>query len=180
MRTFVAIPIPEEIKRKIADIQKSFDLTGIKLVEPQNFHLTVKFFGDLNEEELERAENILRNIRSESFDIRIGGINVFPSKSYIRTIWIDVTKNRDKLIAFLKYVRSHFEGLGKDDKSEIIPHLTIGRVKWIENKQELLKRIEKLENVEIGEMKVDKLVLYKSTLTRNGPIYEAIGEINFG
>jgi 2'-5' RNA ligase len=73
-----------------------------------------------------------------------------------------------------KDLDKEFRKLGFKKEKNFISHLTIGRVKSPKNKQEIRKTIEKLENIEIGQMTVSKICLKKSTLTPQGPIYEDI------
>ena len=42
------------------------------------------------------------------------------------------------------------------------------------DKEELMKRLDKIKNVEIGKMKIDKIVLYESQLRPGGPVYKEI------
>lgn len=51
------------------------------------------------------------------------------------------------------------------------PHLTIQRIKYIENKKDFLNFLEKYKNYSFGEFVVDKIYLKRSILTNKGPIY---------
>jgi 2'-5' RNA ligase len=62
--------------------------------------------------------------------------------------------------------------LGFDKDRKFSTHLTIGRMKSAKNKNKVKETIEEFEDVEIGEMEVDRIILKKSTLTPQGPIYE--------
>ena len=69
-----------------------------------------------------------------------------------------------------------FLKLGFKKEKSYIPHLTIARVKGAKNKEALINLIKEMENVYIGDMLVDKLVLKKSELTPVGPIYTNLKE----
>jgi 2'-5' RNA ligase len=67
-----------------------------------------------------------------------------------------------------------FVKLGFDKDRKFSSHLTIGRMKSAKGKNEVKSKIEEFSEVEIGEMAVDKIILKKSTLTPQGPIYDDI------
>ena len=95
---------------------------------------------------------------------------------YIKVIWLGVEHPG----AFSKVQREldgEFAKMGFKKERSYIPHLTIGRVKGIQNKDALISAVEELENVEIGTMNIDRLTLKKSELTPVGPIYTDIHEI---
>ncbi|MCD6477649.1 MAG: RNA 2',3'-cyclic phosphodiesterase [Candidatus Aenigmarchaeota archaeon] len=174
MRVFIGIPIPEEIRNKIKEIEKEFKIKGIKIVEPENLHWTVKFLGELNDNELEKTKSIMDGLNFNPVKIEVRGINVFPNLSYIRTIWIGVGEGLKKFKDELEKVNNKFSGIGKKNSNEIIPHLTIGRVKFLSDKEKLIKLMKKYEEIKIGEMITTPLVLYESILTPKGPIYKKL------
>ncbi len=70
-----------------------------------------------------------------------------------------------------------FVKMGFNKERSYIPHLTIGRVKGVQNKELLVSMVKELEDVDIGTMKVDRLILKESDLTPVGPIYTDLKEI---
>lgn len=159
MRCFLAIDIPERIKNKCKKIQEEFKETegNLNFVNYENMHFTVKFYGEVSEDGLNKLKkDIDSKLKNEkALEIELNGIGVFPDKNFIKVIWIGA-KNLDNLT---KKFNNHS------------PHLTIARVKSPKNKHKIQEKLEKLENVDIGKMKVDELTLYKSDLTPQGPVY---------
>jgi len=177
MRIFLGIPIEPEIRGEITKIQKQIDFEGIKLVEPENLHWTVKFFGELSNNELDEVKKKMDNINKNAFEIEIGGLGVFPSISYIKTIWIDCLKGKSEFKSLLEETNKTFSKIGKKDRKEKIPHLTIGRVKFTKNKEKLKKIIENNKNIVIGKSLVNKMHLYESILSTSGPKYRVLKEV---
>jgi len=177
MRIFIGIPISDEIREGIAKISENFDIDGIKLVNPQNLHWTVKFFGDINKETVNEIKEMMDRIELNSFDIDIGGIGVFPSLSYIRTIWVGVLGEEKIFMNFLIELNEKFKKYGKENRHRIKPHLTIGRVKFIKDKEKLIKLVKMFERKYIGKMKINKISLFESILTKNGPKYTTLKEV---
>lgn len=174
IRAFLAVDVDTNLLNKIEDVQNILEAaeSPVKFVEPQNLHLTLKFFGDVNEDKLNEISNIIsQKVENfDPFDLIIEGVGVFPSLRYIRVIWLG-TKNVDSFSNIQKELDDEFIKLGFDKERSYIPHLTIGRLKGSTNKEVLVEKIEELKDLEIGAMAVNKLILKKSELTPAGPIY---------
>ncbi len=172
MRAFLGIPIPDGLREKIKNLEKEFEMKGVKTVKPENLHWTVKFFGDITEEEAEKVKKIMDGIDFEPLEISVSGIGVFPNISYVKTIWIGA-KEKEKFEKLLNEINKKFSEIRKETR-KITAHLTICRVKFLTEKEKLVNTIKKHENIEIGKMVVNSLVLYESKLTSDGPIYKKI------
>ncbi len=180
MRAFLAVDVDPNLTYKIREIQNQLAEANpnVKMVEQENLHFTFKFLGDITPEKTESIIEVTEeNIKDYSpFNITIKGMGVFPNLDYIRVVWLGVEHPG----AFSKVQReldNEFAKLGFKRERSYIPHLTIGRVKGRENKDELISVVEQLENIEIGTMNIDRLTLKKSELTPVGPIYTDLHEI---
>lgn len=180
MRAFLGIPISDALKPKIVRIQDSFYNVDIKFVEKENLHFNLKFFREIDEEKLENIKKTLEDVckQFEPFDIKISGVGAFPSKNYVRVIWIGVKDGYQILTSLAETIENALESMGFEKEEKFVPHLTLGRVRSGRNKNELLVLLRKLEDIEIGTMKIDKVVLFQSKLSPNGPIYEEVFNIN--
>ena len=177
IRSFLAIELDEDLVPKILDVQKEFKKTdaNIKYVNSRNMHFTLKFFGnidlDMAEDIGSAVEKVIKNY--SSFDLNIRNCGCFPNKKVIKVLWLGLEEG-SPIINLQKDLDKEFGKLGFKKERNFISHLTIGRVKSPKNKKEIRETIDKLENIEIGQMKVSKISLKKSTLTPQGPIYEDI------
>jgi 2'-5' RNA ligase len=169
MRCFVAVDLPEEIKEKIQETQRQFSNFDAKLVEKQNLHFTLKFLGEIDDEQIKKIEQILAELanKTPSFTVLINGMGAFPNLSYIRVVWIGAVS--DEFINLHKAVSA---ALGSIGKNEAKPHLTIARIRSPRNKETIARIIKRYEKESFGSMLVDRIILKKSTLTPRGPIYE--------
>ena len=181
MRAFLGIPISDELKAKILNIQKRFSNFDIKFVEPENLHFNLKFFREIRYQEVEKLKQNLEEIseKFEPFEIEIKGIGVFPSKNYIRVVWLGVKEGYNIITSLAEAIQDSIEVLGFLKEGKFIPHLTLGRVRTARNKSELIAFVEESKDIEIGKMKVDTIKLFKSKLSPTGPIYEEVFGINF-
>ena len=177
IRSFLAIELDEELVPKILDVQKEFKKTNanIKYVPSQNMHFTLKFFGNIDLDMVDDisyvVEKVIKNY--SSFDLNIKNCGCFPNKKVIKVLWLGLEEG-SPIKNLQKDLDKKFRILGFKKEKNFISHLTIGRVKSPKNKKEIREAIEKLENIEIGQMTVSRICLKKSTLTPQGPIYEDI------
>lgn len=183
MRLFIAVEVEKELKDKILDIQGRFRKidADIKYVEPENLHYNIKFLGEITENKVEMIKKTLENAVKpfEKFKIHIFGLGAFPSKNYAKVLWIGIKEGKQELIGLAKEVDRQLGSIGiKQESREFQPHLTLGRVKSGRNKENLLKIMNELENIDIGIIKAEKIILFKSELTQKGPIYEQIYSVN--
>ncbi len=182
IRSFLAIEIPEDILRKIEKVQKDLKSSNadIKWVDPENIHITLKFFGNIEDSKIEpiikTADKIIESY--SPFSIKVRGVGSFPNLKTPRVIWIGVIDERGILSKFQDQLEKAFERLGFEaEKRPFHPHLTLGRMRSFKEKGDLIKRLERFQGDDFGEFKVEKVVLFKSELTRQGPIYTALEEV---
>ena len=177
IRSFLAIELDEELVPKILDVQKEFKKTNtnIKYVPSKNMHFTLKFFGNIDSDMVDdisaAIEKVIKNY--SSFDLNIKNCGCFPNKNVTKVLWLGLDEG-SPIKSLQKDLDKEFKKLGFKKERNFISHLTIGRVKSPKNKKEIKETIEKLEDIEIGQMNVSKISLKKSTLTPQGPIYEDI------
>jgi 2'-5' RNA ligase len=163
MRLFLAIDIPKRAKDDIISIQKKLKPhVNAKYVERENLHITLKFFGEVEKVDL---LNPLKEIKFKPFHILLSELGAFPSVKYAKVIWVGIDKGFDEITKLHSEIESkiHFE---KDRNFH--PHITIARVKSkIEDKQILSKSLN-------NEFEARQFVLYRSTLTPSGPVYQKL------
>jgi 2'-5' RNA ligase len=178
MRCFLAIEIPDEIKEKIILLQKEIEKCNadLKFVERENLHLTIKFFGDVNDEKLLEIEKAIENAinKIKEFEIEISSIGVFPNFNYLRVIWLSVSEGKKEIFLLHELLEKEFERIGIKKDKEFEAHLTIARVRSARNKEALIKKIKELSNSYFGKFIVKEIKLKESNLTPKGPIYHDI------
>ncbi|NIO21490.1 MAG: RNA 2',3'-cyclic phosphodiesterase [Candidatus Aenigmarchaeota archaeon] len=180
MRCFLAVDLNKDLAKQVKEIQNeiiSMNL-DIKLVEPENLHFTLKFLGEVEEDEVDVIKkSVERGLRGNYvFKINIQGLCYFGSPKHIKTLWLDVDEGKDDFVKLVKNMNDCLN-IGEKNKS---PHLTIGRVKSGRNRDLLLDFINKHKDVKIGEMAVKDVKLKSSVLTRNGPVYTDLAVFKLG
>lgn len=177
-RVFLAIKIPEEISEKIYDfiIKNVSRIEGIKPVEKENLHITLKFFGEIREEEINRISiKIKEGLKnSKPFKVNIKGIGVFPEPDNPRVIWIGTIS--DEIYTLKVKIDEVLEKIGFEKERNFVSHITIGRVKKAKSPEKIKKILKDSANIDFGEFTATKITFFESILTPKGPIYKPITE----
>jgi len=168
MRLFVAFRVPEDSLKKV---QGEFNFDGLKLV--REFHCTLKFLGEVNEEDVEMIREKLRGVRFVAFEAGFSDVGAFPNADYTRVVWVGL-EPVDKICELQREVEKSLAGMFEKEE-RFKPHVTIARVKFVKDKRMLKQKLESKINVE-GKFKVDRVLLMKSELRRDGPVYEVVEE----
>lgn len=167
MRVFVAVDIPKGVMEDLKEIQKYLREAELKPVK--DFHLTLKFLGEVSEPRVEEVKEALKQIKFKSFKAQLTEIGVFPNPNYVRVVWVGVSP--EDFISLQKQVDNSLEKLGFKKDNRFHPHLTLARVKFVKDKENFKKIFGNIK-IEKREFEVNEFKLIKSTLTREGPIYE--------
>lgn len=181
IRSFIAFDLDNELViKRLSEAQTTLVNTGanLKLVKPQNIHITMRFLGNISPSMVNSIHEEMEKISFASFDVEIKGLGVFPKLKYARVIWAGIRKGADELTNVFNQLEPLLRKLGfKPDSKGFSPHLTIARVKTGKNKTELVQRIQELADYEFGIIRADCLKLKKSVLTPKGPIYSTLMEV---
>jgi 2'-5' RNA ligase len=175
IRTFIAVDFDNpQIVSRAQEIQEELMRLGVgmKPVEPHNLHVTLWFFGEID---LGRLNIVLENagkVRFKPFKLSVRGVGYFPGGGRVNVIWLGVEDPENGMKNILDQLIERLSRLGfKYDERGFTPHLTIGRVKFVRDRQLVLRKLEGLKDLYIGEQLVDSFKVKKSTLTSKGPIY---------
>ena len=181
MRLFIASPLTHEIEQFLAEI--IFDLKQkrgrIKWVDANNIHLTLKFLGETDESKVEPIKDAIKqiSIKHNKIASHIDKIGVFPNLNRPRVIWAGLSENIETLRALAHDTENAMANLGFEKENRPFKsHLTLGRVKEDSGLYDLKEAI-KSYNIESQPITFDKIILFKSTLTRSGPIYDPLFEV---
>ena len=185
IRSFLAIELPKPILRKIEEVQGDLRSTraDVRWVNPEKIHLTLKFFGNIEES---RIEPIFKSIEEPirhtlPFSLEVRGVGAFPHLRNPRVIWMGLVDGREVLVSFQKQIETQLEKIGfQPEDRPFHPHLTLGRMKSSRGKEELVGRMERHKEEEFGDFQVERVILFKSDLKPSGPIYTLLKEIKLG
>lgn len=180
IRSFIAVDVDESLRARFKTVQEDLKTAGgsLKLVEAENLHLTLKFLGEIPRPRVEAVAETLGKLRFTSFKIKFEGVGCFPTPRNPRVVWVGVSEGAERLRELAAMVEEALRKIGfQPDPKGFTPHLTIARVKSPRDRASIAAMVQKLSNISIGEMLVDRVRLKKSTLTPRGPIYSNLYEV---
>jgi len=180
MRSFLALEVPRPDREKIRKIISRFQdrHLPIKWVEFENLHITVKFLGEIEENKTAGIATGLKELCGffPSFKTCLSGLGCFPSPHNPRVLWAGVSQGEDKMRLLVHDLENLLvkHGIPRDDK-QFHPHLTFGRIKTF------CKVDDILDQEFMGDpFTVNSLVLFKSQLRPEGPLYEVLEKFPLG
>ncbi len=177
-RLFAAIHIVPDphFLSVFADLKSRLRTEKIRWVEPQNMHITIKFFGETPFEKMIDIKQVFKksvtNLSPLKLTLKKTGI--FGSRYKPRLIWFGIEENK-QLFALSNEIFSKLNETGFPiDRQNFIPHLSLGRLKSVQNKIKFQQTIDLFRDVFVQDIKVDSITLFESKLHPDGVTYNAI------
>ena len=203
MRSFVAVELPEPILEAVGQLSGRLRASGARAtwVKPENMHLTLRFLGEVDEENINRLKAILSDsYRGMSpFTLSVRGVGAFPNMRRPSVVWVGAVVARE--------ARSQVElgneralgnegaeaietaylaaesaaraiGLAPEEKA-FHPHLTLARIRDAREAPPLVACLERERDFCAGDFTVHSVSLFSSRLTPHGPIYQRLEEFTF-
>jgi 2'-5' RNA ligase len=181
IRAFLAVEISaatiERIAAAIADLKPK--LPGVRWIAPANFHLTIKFLGEIEAHQVDAISDALKPAITPfpRCTINAKGLGVFPELRKPKVLWVGFSA--DELARLAKRIDTALLPLGfTAEPRGFTPHLTIGRWRQIEEGSGNLKReLARWHDHEFGSTLVDHVILFQSVLKPMGAIYSQLDVI---
>lgn len=181
---FVAVEVEESVREKLVAAQEQLAKTGadLKLVEPENVHVTMKFLGEVPEDKKDAIVDALKKAASGTgeFQAKVNGIGVFPGLNYIRVVWAGVSEGSEKFIELQRKVERELQQLGFKPEKDFVPHLTLARVRTARGRDGLAAFVKAKGAEEFGDTLVKAIELKQSTLKPSGPVYSTLARVELG
>jgi 2'-5' RNA ligase len=182
IRAFIAVDIGA--RPELVEIESALDNIGadLKMVEPENIHITLKFLGDTDEGIIDDIIGIIQDCTTETepFNLELKGTGAFPNLNYIKVLWIGL-ENYEPLVPLTKKLNARLVELGfKADGRAFKPHVTLARVKTRKKKNRIKELLINNQSTSFGILPVTAIQLKKSVLDSKGPTYYTLAEITLG
>ncbi|WP_101295106.1 RNA 2',3'-cyclic phosphodiesterase [Halegenticoccus soli] len=179
MRLFVSIDLPDSLSAAIADVQDRLrDAEGLRFVDPDQAHVTLKFLGETPEDRVSAVEDAIETAVDDAgvdpFEATLAGLGVFPSLDYISVVWAGVGDGAPEMTRLHEAVERETTALGfEPEDHEFTPHVTLARMNDARGK-DLVRRTVEGHDASLGSFRVDQIRLKESTLTPDGPEYSTV------
>jgi RNA 2',3'-cyclic 3'-phosphodiesterase len=177
-RLFAAVKInPDKaFMDRLHRLESQLKHEKIKWVEDQNIHITLKFFGETEEERIPGISRVLQAVAEKTpvFGLSLKGLGVFGSSYNPKVVWAGI-EPYDHLAGLMKMVHTELATIGfEPDRQNLVPHLTIGRIRFLKDKSLFQKILDAEKEIASEAMIIDSFHLYESILRREGPLYIAL------
>lgn len=176
-RVFIGIPVQLSSYEKLKKLlwPHEIHLPEGHWILPENTHITIRFFGDIDQHKLDELWNTIKNKinnDAKSFSINIEKIAPFPHKnSSLIAAYINENSEIQKLFSIISDIQ--VDSAHSNDK-KFIPHITLYR-----NKNDVPAKLQTIF-VNDCELIIDTLVLYESQLVDDKRTYQRLHSINLG
>ncbi len=171
---FVAIDMSKDIIDRCGEVMSSLGGCGadLRIVRPENLHMTLKFLGEVREEHIDRVCEVVDRISGEfgPFRLALSGLGYFGKRGSPRVVWAEISDGRDVVSSISVALEKRLSHIRNDSK-EPSPHLTLARVRSPKGSERIAETIGQLGNVKLGELEVKEIKLKQSVLKPDGPVY---------
>jgi len=185
-RLFVAVSIPEHVKVTIERLQdqlrRAVPGKTVRWTRREQFHLTLKFLGNVDAEHLDGLIASLRGacLGSPVLRLRAGQIAFFPDPRRPRVVWTRVLDRNGGLTSLQRAVETASAAFTKQaPEPTFAGHVTLGRCRRITRTQaDMLSALAKTMDEEIfGEWTADHVELIRSELSSTGPRHTTLASL---
>ena len=178
MRLFIAIELPKSFKEALKTIQREVKQksAGGRFVDPEGFHLTLRFIGESNDLAGAAAamREAVRGIRP--FMLKLGEYGCFDRDTGA-TGYVSVTGELKELSILHEALRCAMYDNGfSRERGRFTPHITLGRN--ITHDEIALGELKALPNMNVT-MNASSITLFESVRGERGMIYNALHRERF-
>ena len=181
-RIFIAIKIEagDSLLKMISSYRTSLNKDQIKWTDTAKIHITIAFLGNTEDKTINAIISMMEEKCKgfSQFELILKGSGIFRNINDPRIIWTGIEPS-EKLCQLNNLIMSGLKELKiKIENRPYKPHLTIGRIKHLNNVESLIALIEEYQNYEIQLVPVNKVILYESILLSAGPVYKPLIKVN--
>lgn len=187
IRTFVAIELDAAMQRALRDLQarlaRERAARFVRWVAPENIHLTLKFFGDVEASRLPDLERAITDASANAspFNLALENLGAFPNLKQPRVVWVGLQGEIEIAARLAEKIDAAGAALGYARETRpFAPHLTLGRVKRDVSPNDSRLIGEMIENVKVGALgnfRVERVSVMKSELKPSGSVYIRLSSI---
>jgi RNA 2',3'-cyclic 3'-phosphodiesterase len=183
-RIFIALKVEAgaNLLKMMSSFKDRLNRESVNWTNPGNIHITLAFLGDTDESLITQLVSMLNDHCSGTgeFELILKGAGVFRNLSDPRIIWTGIEPSH-KVMHLNTLIIDGLKDLNiKFEERPFKPHLTLGRIKHINEKEILKELIEKFQYTELQVIPVNEVLLYESILLQSGPVYKPLAIISLG
>ncbi len=175
MRVFVALTLPEWLREQLSGLEQG--IAGARWITEDNFHLTLRFIGEVDGAQAHDIDESLASVRMPAFSVALQGLGIFGNRRKPRALWAGVEPNRELIRLRDKVEQAVIRAGLPLEHRKFKPHVTLAR--FSSNPGPKLQSFLTEHALYRSEaFSVDRFTLYSSFLSASGAIYRP--EVEYG
>ena len=186
-RLFLALQPPDQVRQELANVQlelrEALSASTTRWTPPDQFHLTLKFLGNVPVERLDELQIALRQALTGtvSFDLTASGMGFFPNIHRPHVIWTGVTSAASELECLFQAAQQGCRSFSNEpDQETFVGHITLGRIKMLKRQEAAaLKQIASTrKETNFGHWVVRSVDIMRSELSSQGAVHKLLASID--
>ena len=167
-RLFVALALPDHVRAALSRLRCGFP--GARWVAEENFHLTLRFIGDVDNRTRDDIAGQLDRVREPGFHLELDSFGCFETRGKVRALWARILAS-DELFHLQRKIDTALDSAGVTREArKFRPHVTLARFR-----DAPLDGVSRLicdaSPFRVSPFPISSFVLYRSFLNRGGPVY---------
>jgi RNA 2',3'-cyclic 3'-phosphodiesterase len=188
-RLFVAIPVPDAVREEILRVQRELQPLAprgmIRWTKPEQFHLTLRFLGDVSSDRVAALQESVRTICSGAspLHLRAQDVGFFPNPRSPRVIWIGITDGENRLVDLQRKIEAAVQPFTAEQGGErFAGHVTLGRFKQAGHLKikALTDHAEAMKSRTLGEWTAREIEIIRSELSPAGARHTLLAAFPLG
>lgn len=169
MRLFVAIDLPAAIRQQVSAICEG--LPGVRWIKPEQMHLTLRFIGEVSEQQAAALKTALAALEFQPFTMHLQGVGQFPPRGTPRVLWAGI-QSPAALAELARQVEAALTGTGLPPADKpFAAHITLARLKTPPDRAALQQFFARNANFQTPPFEIKDIILYSSLLASTGATY---------
>lgn len=168
MRLFVALDLPPSVRERLAWMAGG--LPGARWLAPENYHVTLRFIGELPGWRAEEVDAALAGLRAPGFDVELSGVGTFEKGGKVTTLWVGVERN-PQLDHLQSKIETAMQRAGLEpERKRFTPHVTLARLDGVPHAK-VAQWVQSHNLFRSGPVPVGHFTLFSSRLGKEQAVY---------
>jgi 2'-5' RNA ligase len=168
VRLFVALALPETLRMQLSMLAGG--IQGARWVPPQNYHLTLRFIGEVEGWRADEVDEALSAIRAKPFELCLRGVGTFEKAGKIQALWVGVEKS-EGLTRLQSKIETALQRMGLDpERRRFAPHVTLARTDKAPAPK-LVSYVQAHNLFRAPPVMMEHFTLFSSRLGKENPVY---------
>jgi len=168
VRLFVGLALPEALKAELAGLVGG--IPGARWVPPANYHLTLRFIGEIQSWQAQEVDHALAAIRARPFEISVRGLGTFEKGGRVHALWVGVERS-DALSHLQNKVETTLQRIGiPPERKRFAPHITLARTERAAP-EKLMAFVQMHNLFRAPPISIEHFTLFSSRLGKEHSVY---------